>query len=644
MRTSSSAAGSGVALTCVFGLGAAGVLLPTSAAADMLEVTSPNETAQGNFGRAVAGVPDLNGDGVDDVIVGAPREHGSGVTNSGRVYVFSGRTGLLIRTHVSPNPTLLGRFGNAVAGVRDITGDGAGDYVVGAPRELGAAGRVYVYSGSTGALLRTHVSPGSQPNGEFGASVSGIDDFTGDGRGEYIVGAPGEVSQRGRAYVFSGSSGANLYSHDVPGGNPLAGFGHSVAGVPDLDADGRGDYVIGAPFDHGSGQPALSGRAFVYSGYSGGVIAILSSPDPQDTGRFGWAVAGVPDADGDGSGDILIGCPYEDVGSGANAVLEAGRAHLISGFGGALLKTFVPPAAHQHAENFFGWSVAGIKDRSGDGLGDVVIGAPGWPGYDVYVHRGAGDYGLLETITSPDLLGANQFYGGAVASVGDANGDGRGDFVIGALGADNAPDGPSESGRAYIHRSPLTNDTCSALSLITLSDGPNPVTNIGAQGGGSGSPCLNVLQSDVWYRYTATCTGALTFSTCGSAGFDTVIAVYAGCPISLPTGACLLGDGPIACVDDTPGCGGFTTRVTIDAVENQCFLVRLGGYLGAQGVGTLKVICGCLADLDGSGMVDGADLGILLGQWGGPGFADLDGNGVVDGADLGLLLGAWGGC
>ncbi|HMN97731.1 MAG TPA: hypothetical protein PKC43_14760 [Phycisphaerales bacterium] len=621
----------------------AATLLVGTASADVLTLVSPNEAAQGNFGRSVSGIPDVNGDGVDDVIVGAHRENGAGVNMSGRAYVFSGKTGLLIRSHASPNAGNNGQFGISVAGVPDLNNDGRGDYVIGAARENGVAGRVYVYSGANGALIRTHSSPNSEGFGLFGFSVGGVDDVNGDNRGDYVVGAPGENSERGRVYVYSGTNGALIRTHTSPNAEIGGQFGYAVAGLPDGNNDNRGDYAVGAPFEDPGAAPSDSGRAYVYSGANGSLRFTLASPNAVSSGNFGWAVGGVPDANGDGRGDIIVGAPGENVTYSGTTYFRAGRAHLFSGNAGGLLKTYLPPEAETHDDNSFGAAVDGLYDRTGDGLGDIVIGSPGWPGYFVYVFRGTGDYALLSTISTPDPLGANQLFGSKVAKIKDANGDGQGDFIIGALGSDDFPNGPSESGRAYIHRSPLTNDACTSFTVTTLSNGPNPITNIGAGGGASGSTCLNSLQNDVWYRYTATCTGPVTFSTCNSVNFDTVIAIYGGCTFgAFPFFGCSLG-AALTCVDDTPFCG-TSTIASVNMTMGTCVFVRVGGWNGAEGFGTLTVTCGCPGDLNNDGTVNGADLGILLGQWGGPGSGDLNGDGVVNGADLGILLGNWGPC
>jgi len=612
--------------------------------ADMLTLISPNEAAQGFFGTSVSGIPDLDGDGIDDFIVGAPGENSSGIGNSGRVYVYSGATGNLIRTHVSPNASLNGRFGQSVAGVIDFTGDGRGDYIIAATGELGQAGRVYVYNGQTGALIRTHVSPNSEGFGIFGRSIAGTEDLTGNNRGDYVIGAPGENQERGRVYVYSGQTGGLVRTHNSPNAKIGGMYGFSVDGVPDANSDNRGDYVIGAPNENPGASPVNSGRAYIHSGVNGALMHTLVSGNPSINGNFGWSVAGVPDV-GVGGGDVIVGAPNEPVNVGGESVSEAGRAYLYSGTGGFLAHTYTAPVADTHSGNQFGWEVAGMLDRTGDGKGQVIVGAPGWPGYHVYVFNGGGGFGIIETHTSPDNLGANQMWGAAIASVGDATGNGLGDFIVGGRGSDDFPEGPSQSGRAYVYRLAPSNDTCAFFTTQSLSTGPNWFSNIAASTTGQVvMPCAFAFGSDIWFTYTATCTGSLTFSTCNSADFNTVIAVHAGVSYAGPGFTCSLG-ALLGCSNSPAGCGGGS-HVTVAAVPGQNYTVRVGGVLGAQGTGILTVMCTqtCPQDLNGDGTVDGADLGILLGQWGGAGSADLNGDGVVDGADLGILLAAWGPC
>ncbi|HMN97158.1 MAG TPA: hypothetical protein PKC43_11770 [Phycisphaerales bacterium] len=193
----------------------------------------------------------------------------------------------------------------------------------------------------------------------------------------------------------------------------------------------------------------------------------------------------------------------------------------------------------------------------------------------------------------------------------------------------------------------LPNDDCD--DAIEILDGTTPFVTSGATTDGPPLPagCNEgfglTFVNDIWYFYTATCTGTLTVSTCGAATYDTRLAAY--------TGACGALD-LVACNDDGPGCPGFTSIMNVPVVCGTTYLIRVGGF-GGSGSGTLTLTCAgkpcapdCPSDLTGDGVVDGADLGILLGFWGAcPGCAaDFNGDGVVDGADLGVLLGSWGDC
>ncbi|MFM1883311.1 MAG: hypothetical protein RJA05_1720 [Planctomycetota bacterium] len=153
---------------------------------------------------------------------------------------------------------------------------------------------------------------------------------------------------------------------------------------------------------------------------------------------------------------------------------------------------------------------------------------------------------------------------------------------------------------------------------------------------GAGTVCAK----DVWFRHTATCSGTLTIETCGAATFDTRLAVYAGS--TCPTSTTL----PAGCDDSTAGCAGNGGRVELNVTAGSTWLIRVGAPVaGTGGSGVLSISCGtpCAPDLNADGLVDGSDLGVLLGGWGSP-AGDLDGNGTTDGGDLGIMLGAWGPC
>ncbi len=416
------------------------------------------------FGAAVAGVPDADGDGVEDLLVGAPDENGPNGNRygAGRAYLYSGATGALLHALRSADDLDLREFGASVAGVPDLDGDGFGDLLVGAPSLVGGSvvrkGRAYVFSGATSALLAELRSPNEERFGEFGRAVAGVPDVDGDGFGDLLVGALGENEigpfdrTDGRAYLFSGATRALLAELVSPNDDEASFFGGAVAGVPDVDGDGRGDLLVGATGDSPDGDPDSAGRAYLFSGATGVLVYELASQDPQEFGRFGAAVAGVPDADGDGFSDLLVGAPAE---TPEGSPSFAGRVYLFSSASGVLLETLTSPSPEFRGS--FGSGVAGVPDVDGDGRGDLLIGAEGQdPGFSptsagrAYLFSGASG-ALLCTLASPDEYRLGSF-GTGVAGVGDTDGDGRGDLLVGAPGEGaDEPDAPySEIGRAYL--------------------------------------------------------------------------------------------------------------------------------------------------------------------------------------------------
>jgi hypothetical protein len=418
---------------------------------------SDNQIQKGWFGYAVAGMPDIDGDGRGDLIVGAPGETPDNISEAGRAYIITGKMGNIIRVLQSPGREVGGHFGVAVSSVPDVNADGKADVVVGASDEDPSTnpadtGRAYVYSGATGALLWKLIPPAATLNEHFGAAVAGIPDVNGDGRGDIAVGSPDETYtgspvNAGRVHVYSGATGLRLYTIAAPTPTLRNFFGSAVAGLVDVSGDGRGDIVVGSPeTDLGltTGRP---GHAYIYSGANGALLRILNSPANQADGGFGWSVAAVPDANGDGKQDVVVGAPFENPGT---SPVDCGRANLYSGATGALLFKFLPPTAT--ANGRFGWSVSGVADITGDARGDVVVGEPGLGGGRAHMYNGA--TGLrLDTRASVYPEAGGQF-GFSVGGTVDLSGNGRGDVIVGAWKENpaTAPTPPSDAGRAYILR------------------------------------------------------------------------------------------------------------------------------------------------------------------------------------------------
>jgi hypothetical protein len=328
------------------------------------------------------------------------------------------------------------RFGAALVGLGDVDGDGRADFAVGAPRASAvclAGGRVSVHSGRDGRVLR--ILRGTSSGEQFGAVLAAVD-VDGDGTLDLAVGSPRSGGSRGRVQVFSGIDGAPLWSWD----GALAGerFGEALCGVGDVDGDGHGDLAVGAPFAGGAGPAA--GRVTVYSGRTGGM---LHSFGGQAFDLFGSAVAAASDFDGDGFGDLWIGAPLAD-----GAVFNGGSAFLRSGRNGALLAEAHGSAIGQQ----LGRWLVGAGDFDGDGLGDLVVASPG-------DHAGGVLAGAVEVRSAAGALllrvvgSAPGAQLGTVAMVGDLDGDGRSELL---LGAPQALDGGP--GRALVVRGPLASE------------------------------------------------------------------------------------------------------------------------------------------------------------------------------------------
>ena len=263
--------------------------------------TLVREAPGDSFGFVGAAIGDLDGDGASELIIGAPR-NGAGGNLAGRAYVHSGRTGLLLNT-VTGTP--FKRIGSAVAGVGDVNGDGVPDYAVGGPGTLGGPvpqiGRVVVVSGSDHSVIHD-ISRGGHLS-SFGYDLNTAGDVNGDGRPDIIVGAPFTSATfflAGRVHVISGLDASTVWFQD--GTAEQAQLGSAVSGIADVNGDGRPEQAVGS---RGSG-PKNAGEAFVLAGSSGAYLRTLKpAATALDFGNFFVHDAG--DVDQDGFSDILVG-------------------------------------------------------------------------------------------------------------------------------------------------------------------------------------------------------------------------------------------------------------------------------------------------------------------------------------------------
>ena len=273
------------------------------------------------FGNSVNGAGDVNRDGYADLIVGAPFSDKNGM-DSGTAFVFSGKDGKLLYRYSGDSVGDL--FGNSVSGALDVNRDGHADLAVGAMLDDNGgrdSGSLRVFSGKDGKILYT--VHGVTAGGWFGFAVAAASDVNGDGHPDIVVGAPfdnpnGQWS--GSASVVSGKDGKILYR--FKGQSPGDGFGRSVSGVGDIDADGHADIIVGAHGDDNNGQD--SGSARVLSGKTGRILYTLEGDSKYD--QFGVSVGGGGDVNADGRSDIIVGARLD----GKNARLP-GSAFVISG-------------------------------------------------------------------------------------------------------------------------------------------------------------------------------------------------------------------------------------------------------------------------------------------------------------------------
>jgi hypothetical protein len=395
--------------------------------------TFTGEAAGDYLGWSVSGAGDVNNDGYADLIVGAPYNDGGGMS-AGRAYVYSGQTGGLLYTFTGE--ASYDNCGHSVSGAGDVTNDGYDDLIVGSPGyDAGGAdhGRAYVYTGQLGFLYRTFT--GESAGDRLGSSVSGAGDMNHDGYHDVIIGAPYNDQggdNAGRSYVHSGQTGAFLFI--FAGGWTNCYFGYSVSGVGDLNDDGFDDVIVGAP---GYDWPvAGAGRAYVYSGQTGSVLASFFGDAASD--NLGCSVSGAGDVNNDGHKDLIVGVFLSD-----ETGTDAGRADIYSGHTGVMC--FTGAAAGDH----LGYSVSGAGDVNNDGYDDLIVGAP----HHDHPRSNCGVTYVYSGETGGLIVGYSGLYDGdnlgySVSGAGDVNNDGYADVICGAPFRDDG--GGADAGVVYV--------------------------------------------------------------------------------------------------------------------------------------------------------------------------------------------------
>ena len=453
-------------------------------------LTTPTWVAESGQVGAQFGVSsdfagDVNGDGYDDVIIGA-NFYTNEQDREGRVYVYFGSpTGLSLNPDWTAEiDQARSEFGISVAGAGDVNNDGYDDVIVGASfydNGQSNEGGAFMYFGSPSGPSTTAdwVAESNQVFAFFGVSVGTAGDVNGDGFDDVIVGAhlydKGEVDE-GAAFLYLGSASGPSLTHDWVGeSNQVeAEYGIHVGPAGDVNSDGYDDVIVGAYLEDGLLLDA--GRVYVYHGSATGLetTAAWTASSNQGDGRMGYSAAPAGDVNGDGYGDVIVGSYRFDSGN-----TNEGRAYAYHGSATGLLTTPTWVVESNQDWAYFGYRVDGAGDVNDDGFDDVVVSSV-WFDNDfedegaVFLYPGTEDG--LAAVPIFSLFGsqANSDLGSGLAGGGDVHGDGYDDILVGASGFDN---GELNEGRAFLFPG-------SAAGIIKGPESPE-ITTDGGNGPGA---------------------------------------------------------------------------------------------------------------------------------------------------------------
>ncbi|MEH1940860.1 MAG: hypothetical protein V7L01_11665 [Nostoc sp.] len=464
-------------------------------------------------GNSISSAGDINGDGIDDLIIGADGADPNG-DNSGQSYVvfgskksfaaqfylstLNGTSGFAING-INPNDF----SGNSISSAGDINGDGIDDLIIGANGASpngDSSGQSYVVFGSKKSfaaqfnLSTLNGTSGFAINGineydSLGISVSSAGDINGDGVDDLIIGAPFSSpngTSSGQSYVVFGSktpfaAQLNLSTLNgtsgfaINGINPDDHSGNSVSSAGDINGDGVDDLIIGAP--NASPNGISSGQSYVVFGSKKSFAAQLNLSTLNGTSGFtinginpddrsGNSVSSAGDINGDGVDDLIIAAPNASpngTSSGQSYVVFGSKTPFAAQFNLSTLNGnngFVINGFNK-GDGLFNNSVSSAGDINGDGIDDLIIAAPnaspnGTNSGQSYVVFGSKE-GFAAQLNLSTFNGTNGFAinginsddrsGYSLGSAGDINGDGIDDLII---GTPNASSNGTNSGQTYV--------------------------------------------------------------------------------------------------------------------------------------------------------------------------------------------------
>ena len=407
-------------------------------------VTLTGDEAFCSFGASVSTAGDINGDGYADVIVGAPAHDytPASFTDCGAAYVFLGGAGSVSTSsswfEVGPASNV--RFGSSVATAGDLDGDGFADIAVAAPYySNGQAneGLVGVFAGSAGGIQPSNTFFESNNAGaQLGISLGTAGDVNGDGFSDLIVGAPylsNPESSEGQVQVFLGAADMPISSgsyYTSYGSTNSSQYGAALSAGGDFNGDGWADMIVGEP-GYNTGSGAFGRVSLLLGGPFGPSTSPAAIYTLGSVTNAGAAVSLQGDINGDGIADAVIGLPATSTSNGAVVIFYGNGGAKFIGTTGRAPAVLFPPTTGGH----FGAAVT-VGDVNGDGFADVIVGSPfsGSNG-QVFVYLSPGAAGLSSgAVPALRMTGAqvNCHFGTSVAIAGDVNRDGYLDLLVGS--------------------------------------------------------------------------------------------------------------------------------------------------------------------------------------------------------------------
>jgi hypothetical protein len=368
------------------------------------------------------------------------------------------------------------KFGWSVAAVGDVDSDGNDDLLIGAPEyddgSSGYAGRVYLFKGSSLlggtdelAADADAIFTGEGSNHLLGYTVAGAGNVNASGGTDILMGAYGADSYAGKVYLFYGGSGftgeismtsASVVFEGTVSSSERAG--RAIAGAGDIDGDGYDDIMISAPYN--ADVASSSGKVYIfYGGLIAGTLNVadadLSFTGEASSNYAGMAIAGGQDVNADGVEDLVIGAYGYDSNTGRVYIIYGSQTRVEGDFSVDTADVIING---ETTSTFTGRSITLLPDMDGDSVGEILIGAYRYNSGagKVYYIQGSDSFDteitLADDTVDGTLIGdaAGDSAGYALSNAGDVNGDGLVDLIIGAYGVDDSDSSANDIGMVYL--------------------------------------------------------------------------------------------------------------------------------------------------------------------------------------------------